>query len=100
MAEWSNAVDSKSIVRVSVPGVQIPLSPPMFNPESELSPKSWTVQQGAGFFLCEEAVSSVADACFQRTGLSAWASRLALDILRYIQARQDVPKSLQTKMPY
>ena len=32
MAEWSNAVDSKSIVRVSVPGVQIPLSPPMFNP--------------------------------------------------------------------
>ena len=29
MAEWSNAVDSKSIVRVSVPGVQIPLSPPV-----------------------------------------------------------------------
>ena len=30
MAEWSNAVDSKSIVRVSVPGVQIPLSPPVY----------------------------------------------------------------------
>ena len=29
MAEWLNAVDSKSIVRVSVPGVQIPLSPPV-----------------------------------------------------------------------
>ena len=69
MAEWSNAVDSKSIVRVSVPGVQIPLSPPMFN------------SARSGVFLCREAVSSVADACFQRTGLSAWASRLALDIL-------------------
>ena len=29
MAEWLNAVDSKSIVRVSVPGVQIPFSPPI-----------------------------------------------------------------------
>ena len=28
MAEWSKAVDSKSIVRSRVPGVRIPLSPP------------------------------------------------------------------------
>ena len=28
MAEWSKAVDSKSIVRSCVPGVRIPLSPP------------------------------------------------------------------------
>ena len=28
MAEWTKAVDSKSTVRVTVPGVQIPLSPP------------------------------------------------------------------------
>lgn len=27
MAEWSNAVDSKSIVLATGPGVQIPLSP-------------------------------------------------------------------------
>ena len=32
MAEWSKAVDSKSIVRSCVPGVRIPLSPPfLFN---------------------------------------------------------------------
>ena len=31
MAEWSNAVDSKSIVLVRVPGVRISLSPPMFS---------------------------------------------------------------------
>ena len=29
MAEWSKAVDSKSIVRSHVPGVRIPLSPPL-----------------------------------------------------------------------
>ena len=29
MAEWSNAVDSKSIVRMCVPRVRIPLSPPV-----------------------------------------------------------------------
>jgi hypothetical protein len=29
MAEWSIAADSKSVVRVSVPGVRIPLSPPV-----------------------------------------------------------------------
>ena len=29
MAEWSNAADSKSVVRLSVPGVRIPLSPPL-----------------------------------------------------------------------
>jgi hypothetical protein len=30
MAEWSKAVDSKSTVGVTPPGVQIPLSPPVF----------------------------------------------------------------------
>ena len=29
MAEWSNAVDSKSIVLLRVPGVRISLSPPI-----------------------------------------------------------------------
>ena len=32
MAEWSKAVDSKSIVRLRVPGVRIPLSPPHILP--------------------------------------------------------------------
>ena len=32
MAEWSNAVDSKSIVLVRVPGVRISLSPPIKKP--------------------------------------------------------------------
>ena len=30
MAEWLKAVDSKSTVRVRVPGVRIPLSPPLW----------------------------------------------------------------------
>ena len=37
MAEWSKAVDSKSIVRSRVPGVRIPLSPPV--PSSRASVK-------------------------------------------------------------
>ena len=31
VAEWSKAVDSKSIVRLRVPGVRIPPSPPQFS---------------------------------------------------------------------
>ncbi len=30
MAEWSKAVDSKSTVGVTSPGVRLPLSPPFF----------------------------------------------------------------------
>src|SRR5262245_11673157 len=30
MPEWSNGADSKSVVRLAVPGVRIPLSPPPF----------------------------------------------------------------------
>ena len=31
VAEWSKAVDSKSIVRLRVPGVRIPPSPPLLD---------------------------------------------------------------------
>ena len=52
MAEWSNAVDSKSIVRVSVPGVQIPLSPPVYL-KGRLDIASFFVSCGiAGFAGC------------------------------------------------
>ena len=37
VAEWSKAVDSKSIVRLHVPGVRIPPSPPviLLNPSGQ-----------------------------------------------------------------
>src|SRR4051812_26504486 len=44
MAEWSIAADSKSVVRFTVPGVRIPLSPPLrfpipWHPVSSPSPQ-------------------------------------------------------------
>ncbi len=67
MAEWSNAVDSKSIVLFNgVPRVQIPISPPILKP-----------LQSKGFLMAKRPFQASLKACSQRTGLSSWASRLA-----------------------
>lgn len=44
MAEWSNALDSKSSMRVTVSGVQIPLSPPK-NPKIRIWKRKNTYQK-------------------------------------------------------
>lgn len=60
MAEWSNAVDSKSIVLVRVPGVRISLSPPICTLSSgcffyrEIQTPSWVriLASYCSFFQC------------------------------------------------
>src|SRR5574341_1430830 len=44
MPEWSNGADSKSVVRLAVPGVRIPLSPPLISPCLPMSAPNLQIQ--------------------------------------------------------
>ncbi len=82
MAEWSNAVDSKSIVRVSVPGVQIPLSPPIKKSRSFMS----------GIF-CGEREFSFGEISLHLTGL--WFGHLISRQLIYPSLKRRFLSSLR-----
>ena len=70
VAEWSNVPDSKSGVRVTVPWVRIPPSPPERNKKASLGkPFCFGGEEGSACALpaCAKAVGSKAWACKPRT---------------------------------